>query len=389
MPLSFNPNNSQIIDKLPGWKLQTANYNALPSDKLLIVTPEPWTLTLPQGKQGIEIDLLGVQDLTVHPLTINLNGAKFFGSIPASIQLVKNEYIKFIYIDENLGWLAVNASALKIQAVAVIQLFLDKYPNANIALSLRKLSSTYTGPCIRVRRSSDNSELDIGFFDNNLDVNALLSFVGSGDGFIFKWYNQSGKTYRFEQATLSRQPKIVTNGSLVIQNDKPSVRFDGTTHLEIPSISNYEIVASDTKTSIFAAFQSDVVEGALIGQEDPVVSGSKVMFHTPWDNGITYFDIGNASSGRVTANLAFSTFSIASFLSSPIRLINKNGQNILTKSISSNSLIQTTYPLSLGYIGDTYPRWMRGYISELIIYNSFVDSYSDIEADLNNYYQVF
>jgi len=61
-----------------------------------------------------------------------------------------------------------------------IKLLLDTYPNASAAYSLRKLSSSYQGPAIRVRRSSDNQEQDI-YFDSlsNLDTNSLTSFVGS------------------------------------------------------------------------------------------------------------------------------------------------------------------------------------------------------------------
>jgi hypothetical protein len=40
---------------------------------------------------------------------------------------------------------------------------LDTYSGAAVAYSLRKLSSTYNGSAIRVRRSSDNTEMNIGF----------------------------------------------------------------------------------------------------------------------------------------------------------------------------------------------------------------------------------
>jgi hypothetical protein len=58
-------------------------------------------------------------------------------------------------------------------------LLLDSYPNSKFAFSLRKLSSTYGGSAIRVRRNSDNTEQDIGFVSNQLDTTALQSFVGS------------------------------------------------------------------------------------------------------------------------------------------------------------------------------------------------------------------
>jgi len=41
------------------------------------------------------------------------------------------------------------------------------------AYSLRKLRSAYTGSAIRVRRSSDSTEQDIGFVNNELDTVSL------------------------------------------------------------------------------------------------------------------------------------------------------------------------------------------------------------------------
>lgn len=56
---------------------------------------------------------------------------------------------------------------------------LDTYSGAAAAYSLRRLSSTYTGNLIRVRRSSDNAEQNIGYDSNNvLDTASLLNFVG-------------------------------------------------------------------------------------------------------------------------------------------------------------------------------------------------------------------
>tara|TARA_Y100001963_G_scaffold20445_1_gene26145 strand:+ start:143 stop:1066 length:924 start_codon:yes stop_codon:yes gene_type:complete len=95
------------------------------------------------------------------------------------------------------------------------------------AYSFRLLSSTYTGNCIRVRRSSDNAETDIGFSGNYLDETALLAHTGTGgsdDGFITKWYDQSGAFVGtpsgindgdLAQSNTSYQPRIVNNGVIV------------------------------------------------------------------------------------------------------------------------------------------------------------------------------
>jgi hypothetical protein len=101
---------------------------------------------------------------------------------------------------------------------------LDSYSGASVAYSLRKLSATYSGSAIRVRRSGDNSEQNIGFdAGGNLDTTGLLSFVGSGSGFVTTWYDQSGNGNHAFQTSASVQPQIVSNGSLILRNSKPYI----------------------------------------------------------------------------------------------------------------------------------------------------------------------
>lgn len=58
---------------------------------------------------------------------------------------------------------------------------LDLVPEqAAAAYSIRKLSKDYNGPAIRVRRSSDNAEQDIGFDGSgNLDIDAITNFINT------------------------------------------------------------------------------------------------------------------------------------------------------------------------------------------------------------------
>ena len=105
---------------------------------------------------------------------------------------------------------------------------LDLYP-ATAAYSLRKLRSAYTGAAIRVRRSLDNTEQDIGFLADELDIASLLSFAGVGDGFVSVWYDQSGAGLNLTQTTASNQPRIVNTGIIELENGKPSLNWYGTT----------------------------------------------------------------------------------------------------------------------------------------------------------------
>ena len=113
-----------------------------------------------------------------------------------------------------------------------VSYLLDNYgTNIGGAYSFRKLSSTYTGECIRVRRSSDNAEADIGFNGDYLDEAALLAHTGTGgsdDGFIIKWYDQSGAFVGtpsaindgdLAQSSTTYQPRIVNNGVIVKGGD--------------------------------------------------------------------------------------------------------------------------------------------------------------------------
>lgn len=92
------------------------------------------------------------------------------------------------------------------------------------AFSTRKLRSAYAGQCMNVRRSSDNAQQDIGFVNGVLDTASLLAFVGANNGFVTKWYDQSGNARDVSQATAVNQPQIVASGVVNLLNSKPAVK---------------------------------------------------------------------------------------------------------------------------------------------------------------------
>jgi len=104
---------------------------------------------------------------------------------------------------------------------------LDDYGGAAAAYSLRRLSSTYTGDAIRVRRASDNAEQDIGFdIEGNLNTAALASFCSGTNGFVKTWYCQSGNANDATQTTTGSQPKVYDSGTgTVTVGTKPGLSF--------------------------------------------------------------------------------------------------------------------------------------------------------------------
>ena len=85
----------------------------------------------------------------------------------------------------------------------------------SLALSTRRLRSAYAGPALRVRRSADSLELDVGFDSaGDLDTVSLLGHCGAGHGFVAAWYDQSGGANHVAQPAAANQPRIVNAGSL-------------------------------------------------------------------------------------------------------------------------------------------------------------------------------
>ena len=131
----------------------------------------------------------------------------------------------------------------------LVSYILDTYTGAMAIYSLRKLKGDYSGSAIRVRRSSDNASTDIGFLANgDLNVGALTSFVGSNNGFVTTWYDQSGNNKNATQVTAVSQPKIVSTGSIILRGGKPCVYFDGID--DTLSISNS--ISSPSTVTLFA-----------------------------------------------------------------------------------------------------------------------------------------
>ena len=95
--------------------------------------------------------------------------------------------------------------------------------------SLRKLSNSYLGAAIRVRRASDDSERDIGFYGTGSLNQALIEdFCESTSCFVSTWYDQSSNANHARQTILERQPQIYSRElGIIMENGRPSIVFDG------------------------------------------------------------------------------------------------------------------------------------------------------------------
>jgi PKD repeat protein len=170
---------------------------------------------------------------------------------------------------------------------------LTRFGNSAIGLGLRKLRDAYTGNCIRVRRSNDNTEQDIGFDGDDLDTTSLLAFVGANNGFVTTIYDQTGNSRDAVQATAANQPQIVSSGSLITTNGLPSIKFDG---------SNDFLSTSYTVANIGTLTVESVQKiNTTANQISITISeGSNNQLYLQWVNSGNFFNFYAAAGNNTT-----------------------------------------------------------------------------------------
>jgi hypothetical protein len=102
--------------------------------------------------------------------------------------------------------------------------FISQYGQPAVAFSWRDLLGT-DPVIVLVRRDSDDAEL--AFKVSEITNGTLLTWVGAGnDGLVRTMYSQ-GNAITMQQATASKQPKLVVNGVLQTENGLPIMRRNG------------------------------------------------------------------------------------------------------------------------------------------------------------------
>jgi hypothetical protein len=261
---------------------------------------------------------------------------------------------------------------------------LDTYSGAAAAYSAaRRLASTYTGALIRVRRSSDNTEQDIGYTAGNvLDESALTTFVGAGDGFVTTWYDQSGNAKNATQATAVNQHRIVSSGTIEKDGGKPCLNT-----LTRPPLS---LTTTDFRNSITVA---KVDTQNLINYLVGITSGS-----------FNYGNFYNGSFGGIDGIGGFDGVNIRSLSGEDLNrhlgwLQIKSGNLYGAKDGASESNLGSFAPApfstyaqtnEIGGRSSSSVLFFQGKIQEVILYNSDQTSNkTGIESNINTFYSIY
>lgn len=270
------------------------------------------------------------------------------------------------------------------------------------AYSLRLLSSTYNGPLVRIRRTIDNTEVDVypdsdgefsiystiedggtelttGVTGGSTDKTTLHEFLYGQDTdcTVVRWYDQAGANDA-TQTTAGNQPKIYDSISGVVTDANGDATLDGdATTLTYMSLTSN--VVMNTDWSVFMA-------GDFLNGDRTAGSGSYMfLVNTQTSSTSARSDI---SSGITTSWPLGSTGSKVWSLN----MDSSTGNfNLRVNSVDSNQTANTAnYTITdLFYYGNV-SLWTKGSIKEVILYQSSqYDNRTNIEQNINQHYNIY
>ena len=294
---------------------------------------------------------------------------------------------------------------------------LDLFPSAHHAYSLRKLRNSYTGKCLRIRRTTSTptvttTTVDLAFDSNGtISLNSAITYVSgtvtlstnlgqfcasvvngytnpdlvntNQNIFVVTWFDQSGNGKNPTQATAGFQPRLVNLGNLETSGGKVTVRFirASSTRLNIAdttaninNMSSYYVGAFATTTS---------------GQIGYTISGSSTtaIFYFPFlSTNITagYGTVSNAiqlDTGTTTNRRLYELLAPSPLNSSVVQGWT-NGISKGTYPIASGA----SQTIQLGVAGTS--ALLDGYIQEVIGWQTNINR-PEKEININNYWTIY
>ncbi|NQY79459.1 MAG: hypothetical protein HRT47_04010 [Candidatus Caenarcaniphilales bacterium] len=279
-------------------------------------------------------------------------------------------------------------------SIELVHMKIFNLPRIELLLSVRKVNQAYNGPCVTVRRSSDDAEQNIYFLpNNNLDTTSLLNFVGAGnDGFVTKWFDQSFNGFHVEQSSASLQPKIVDAGALVL-SDNPFAAIDFTddflrnADLQIAQSFSLMTVAATTVAS------QDEPANYILNQGDNSTFLGRGLFLEA-DNDFAALN-GGTSLTKQSSGLTVNESYLLHYNYNENNL-NSNSKIFINGIEGNNSYAPAgnpadNSPLHIGRRSDQNNSYAEMKVQEIRIYNrSLSDSFrQSLETEINNYFNIY
>lgn len=289
------------------------------------------------------------------------------------------------------------SSIAKIAGQAVPSSFLlDEYTGSVAAYSVRRLNSSYTGACMRVREASGNTETDIGFDSNGyVDTAAIETHCGSADGFVTTLFDQSGNGRDATQSTSTLQPKICSSGSTLLVNGKAAILFNGD-YLDVSAFSPNP--NGKVNQAYVCQFDSITVRQCVAAHWGSSTATQNHVFqlnHTDQEvRSLWRYSAGTSAAVQNTGT-ATNTQYVASFETTATTfrgyfngtLVNLTSGSIGSASSAPNNASST---LRLGALNTNGTQLFEGSLQECVMWSNTTSlNAQNISTDINSYYGAF
>lgn len=287
------------------------------------------------------------------------------------------------FLKSNLvsGWDFLSSSAGDYPNLGIAQ----RFGGAAAAYSLRDIGVN-NGPVVDVRCSNGTAP----FSALQVSGGAIEAFVGSGnDGFVSKWYDQSGNGRHMIQSDTADQPRIVNSGTLETDpGGNPTIKFLnvgtglGSTFLENSS----PVALAAGMTQFFVTSVSVDPTGDRFtfagGASDSCIDDKRLELRRGGTN-------KEAPSLEITVG------------SNEVLVYNTNSSFLAEFHINASSETATGITGTAGenafeFLGensasagnDTFG--LQGTMSEAIVYNTDLDTdITNIKNNINSYYSIY
>lgn len=261
---------------------------------------------------------------------------------------------------------------------------LDSLPAAAAAFGLRRLSGSYSGPLVRVRRSSDNTQQAIpATVAGNLDTNALSTFCSGTSCFVSALYDQSGNAQDAVQATTTSQPRMVNAGSIDLENGKPTMRYTAAGQMLVFPAQPGQTIS--TTLAAVARLTDTTVNRHVIGNRSAL--GGRII-RAPTGGGS--YQLSNINGGGTVVTGSALQQRIIVMVSGPTTVVLGSVDGI-TNSTPAN-FVGSTAAFWIGGGGPTQSvagDWI-GTISEAMVFNSSLSTANRqaLERNQGNYFGI-
>jgi hypothetical protein len=195
---------------------------------------------------------------------------------------MKNWYSKIVF---TFMLFSLNITSLLSQN-ALTTIGLTSATPASASYSLRKMSTTYSGPLARITIGTNyydvypdatsglfatTSKISAAITTYNAAIaaassNALSTIITAGTttATVAIWYDQSGNANNVIQATTAIQPRIINQGTIETLNGMPTLRFSSASSNFMESVNNVAISGASSVNAVSRNLTSSANSASIV-----------------------------------------------------------------------------------------------------------------------------